>query len=314
MNEFAQRIMQEYPVRRKAKEKEAFRLYLMGTLRKMGYEPFLQHDTSALSLSGITGSTNVVVGDPDTAKVIFTAHYDTGVHELFPPMISPTRPVSYLLYQALTPVSLLLCSFLLSLAITKPLDLPLVMLPLFIIFLLAGLFYVWKGPSEKRTVNDNTSGVVALLETAKAVSPRYRADVCFLFLDDGVSGMRGAKGFRRKYPSCKEKSVINLDSVGDGDEILILPSKYSRWNDSLLGAITENFSNSEKKTCYLKTDGLTYYPSDNRAFKYSVAICADTKVQGFDRCIRPRKATQIDKENIEILRDGLSKLVAAYHG
>lgn len=314
MNDFAARIMREFPVRRKTKEKERFRTWLVWELKQMGYDAFLQHDTSALSLSGITGNTNVVAGDPEKAKVFFTAHYDTGVRELFPPLICPTRPLTYVLYQVLSPVALLVGSFLLSFAVSFPMNMPRLMLPLFLLFILAALVYRWKGPSEQQTLNDNTSGVVTLLETAKAISPRYRGEVCFLFLDDGVSGMRGAKGFRRKYPSCKEKSVINIDSVAEGDEILILPSKYSRWNDSLLGAITESFSNSEKKTCYLKTDGLTYYPSDNRSFRYSVSICATGKIAGFGRCIRPRRTKELDDENIAILRCGLSKLAAAYHG
>lgn len=60
-------------------------------------------------------------------------------------------------------------------------------------------------PSEKNNVNANTSGVAALLRTAEQLTPRYRNDVCFLFLDGGSDNMRGAKGFRKRYPSAKEK-------------------------------------------------------------------------------------------------------------
>lgn len=314
MNNFAARIAQDFPVRRKASEKEQFRTWLVWELKQMGYSVKLQQDSSPLSLSGMHSATNVVAGDPENAKVFIATHYDTGFKEFLPPLICPTRPLTYLLYQALSPVLLLLACFVLSLAVTFPMNLPRLMLPLFLVFVAAALLYRWKGPAEKNNLNDNTSGIVALLETAKAISPRYRANVCFLFLDDGVGGMRGGRSFRKKYPSSREKSVINVDSVAEGDEILILPSKYSRWNDSLLGAITENFSNSEKKTCFLKTDGLVYYPSDNRTFRYSVAICAVKKVPGFGRCIQPRKTTELDEENIEILRDGLAKLVAAYNG
>ena len=66
-----------------------------------------------------------------------------------------------------------------------------------------------------------------------------------------------------------------------GDELLILPGKASRWNDKLLDTILEQFSNSEKKTCFLKTDGLVHYPSDNRAFTGGTVICACKKVKGF---------------------------------
>ena len=99
----------------------------------------------------------------------------------------------------------------------------------------------------------------------------------------------------------------------EGDELLILPGKASRWNDKLLDTILEQFSNSEKKTCFLKTDGLVHYPSDNRAFTGGTVICACKKVKGFGRCILPRKATGIDEENLSLLCDGLCKLVMYYN-
>ena len=173
-------------------------------------------------------------------------------------------------------------------------------------------FYPKYGKSERDNLNDNTSGVVALLEVAKTLTPRYRGEVCFLFLDGGTQASKGAKGLVRAHPELKKKSVIVLDCVGEGDELLILPGRTSRWNDSLLDTILENFSNSEKKTCFLKTDGLVYYPSDNRAFAGGTAICACKTVKGFGRCILPRCAKEIDEENLSLLCDGLCKLVTYY--
>ena len=184
---------------------------------------------------------------------------------------------------------------------------------LWFVYLIGALAYLKYGPSEKNNVNANTSGVAALLRTAEQLTPRYRNDVCFLFLDGGSDNMRGAKGFRKRYPSAKEKPALCLDCVGSGDELLILPGKMSRWNDKLLDTILEQFSNSEKKTCFLKTDGLVHYPSDNRAFTGGTVICACKKVKGFGRCILPRKATGIDEENLSLLCDGLCKLVMYYN-
>lgn len=175
------------------------------------------------------------------------------------------------------------------------------------------LFYPKYGKSETNNKNANTSGVVALLEVAKALTPRYRGEVCFLFLDGGTQGGKGAKRLIHAHPELKKKSVVVLDCVGEGDELLILPGKASRWNDKLLDAILEQFSNSEKKTCFLKTDGLVHYPSDNRAFMGGTVICACKKVKGFGRCILPRKATGIDEENLSLLCDGLCKLVMYYN-
>ena len=38
MDQYAQRITRDYPVRRKAQEKENMRTYLMGQLRALGYD------------------------------------------------------------------------------------------------------------------------------------------------------------------------------------------------------------------------------------------------------------------------------------
>ena len=230
-------------------------------------------------------------------------------------VLSHPKPVLVIMLtlHILMPLLALAVSFLISFGVTFALNMPNMTLPLFLLLLVVTLFYPKYGKSETNNKNANTSGVVALLEVAKALTPRYRGEVCFLFLDGGTQGSKGAKRLIHAHPELKKKSVIVLDCVGEGDELLILPGKTSRWNDKLLDAILEQFSNSEKKTCFLKTDGLVHYPSDNRAFTGGTVICACKKVKGFGRCILPRKATGIDEENLSLLCDGLCKLVMYYN-
>ena len=310
MNEFAARIEQDFPVRRKDREKTEFRTWLVHTLRELGYTPKLEGGEHSLAIGG--NMTNVVVGDIEKAKIVLAAHYDTGVREVFPPLLSPTRPVSFLLYQALTPLLALLASFALSLALTFPLGLPRLTFPLFLILLALALFYPKYGPDERKNGNANTSGVVTLLEVAKTLTPRYRGEVCFLFLDGGTQASKGAKGLRRAHPCLKKKTVIVVDCVGEGDELLILPGRASRWDGALLDAFNDQFRNSERKTCFLKTDGLISFPSDNRVFSHGTAICACRRVGGFGRCITPRSMKALDEENLAVLRDGLSRLIMYY--
>ena len=306
MTRLADRMAREFPVRRKPTEKEKFRLGLVGTLREQGYQPKLQHRETALRIGGDV--TNVVVGDPDKAKLILVAHYDTGVRTLLPPFYMPTRPLTAFLYLALTPVLALLGSFVLSFALTFPFNAPYLTLPLFLILMVTALLYLRFGPSETRNLNDNTSGVAALLETSAALTPGCRDKVAFAFLDGGFGGLSGAKGFRARYPSAKEKTVINVNCVAEGGELLILPSKYSRWDGEVLDAILDSFENGEHTTTFLKTDGLIYYPSDNRAFRHSFAICACEKLRGFGRIVCPAKTADVDPEKIELLKNGLCKL------
>ena len=310
MNRFADRIAREVPARRKASEKEKFRLWLMGTLRELGYDPKLQRRESALRLGG--DAVNVVVGDPQKAKLIVVAHYDTGVRALLPPLYLPTRPVTAFLYLALTRVRALLGSFVVCMGVGFALHMPQLPLPLFLLLMVASLLYLRFGPSETRNLNDNTSGVAALLETAAALTPGCRDKAAFAFLDGGFGGLSGAKGFRAKYPSAKEKTVINLNCVAEGGELLILPNKYSRWDGEVLDAILDSFENGEHTTTFLKTDGLIYYPSDNRAFRHSFAVCACETLRGFGRLIRPLRAKTIDPEKLELLKKGLCKLIETY--
>ena len=310
MSKYAERVLREYPIRFKPKEKEAFRLYLMGALREMGYDPKLQSRESALNIGGRV--TNVVAGDPETAKLIFIAHYDTPLKSVLPPLIMPTRPMTALLYLALPPVLVMLGSFTVSFALTFAVNAPHWTLPLFLALLLAALLYLRFGPGETRNVNDNSSGVAALLETAAALTPRYRGEVAFAFLDGGFGGMSGAKALRKAYPLTREKTVVNVSCVAEGEELLVLPSRYSRWNGELLDAILDSFENGEHTTVFLKTDGLVYYPSDNRAFRHAVSLCACDKAGGFGRLIRPRRATAVDEEKLTILRIGLCRLVEKY--
>ena len=310
MNRYAERILREYPVRRRPEEKEKFRLWLMGTLRELGYQPELQSRQSALQFGG--NVLNVVAGDPERAKLILVAHYDTAIRSLLPPMYMPTRPLTAFLYLALTPALVLIGSFVLSFALTFPINAPYLTLPLFLLLLVTALLYLRFGPSERRNLNDNTSGVAALLETAATLTPRYRGEVAFAFLDGGFGGLSGAKGFRARYPSAKEKTIINLCSVAEGSELLVLPNKNSRWDGALLDAILDSFENGEHTTVFLKTDGLTYFPSDNRAFRYACSICACETVRGFGRLVCPLKATDIDEEKTQILKNGLCKLIERY--
>ncbi|MFR2560269.1 MAG: hypothetical protein ACLS8S_04380 [Oscillospiraceae bacterium] len=102
--------------------------------------------------------------------------------------------------------------------------------------------------------------------------------------------MRGAKGFRKRYPSAKEKPVLCLDCVGSGDELLILPGKGARWNGELLDAINSSFENSERKTCYDKVDGLVHFPGDQRPSSRASrsARCAASPASGVSSARRGR--------------------------
>ena len=292
-------------MRKGKRKKQAFRGAVRSYGERLGYVYAEE--------KGALGARNVLFGNPEKADYLVTAHYDTCARLPFPNFITPCNVGIYLLYQIV--VALLFCvpvlgAVWLAACLTES---PLAMLLTGYGCLILLVWLLLCGPANRHNANDNTSGVAALLRTAEQLTPRYRNDVCFLFLDGGSDNMRGAKGFRKRYPSAKEKPVLCLDCVGSGDELLILPGKGARWNGELLDAINSSFENSERKTCYDKVDGLVHFPGDQRAFKQGVAVCAVRRVPGFGRFICPTgKDNRIDDENLELLSRGLVKLAAAY--
>ena len=99
MTETTQTVFEKYEVRKSKKQKTAFMEYVQSTAADMGYECHVE--------KGYCGARNIVVGNPDTAKVIYTAHFDTCARMPFPNFITPKCIWIYLLYQILLTVVLL---------------------------------------------------------------------------------------------------------------------------------------------------------------------------------------------------------------
>lgn len=108
--------------------------------------------------------------------------------------------------------------------------------------LLAGSFdvgyYVWFlcvwavialvmiGPANKHNANDNTSGVVTLLEIARSLPESQRGKVCFVLFDLEEAGLIGSAAYRKAHKKASDSQlVLNLDCVGDGDHIRFFPTK-----------------------------------------------------------------------------------------
>ena len=254
----------------------------------------------------------MVAGDADTAKVIFSAHYDTCAVLPIPNFITPRNLFFYICYQMLFLLIFLVVIFLFD----------------FSFFLLTGapaavgiglsyilcIFLVWwilNGPANKHTANDNTSGVVTLLETALTMPDEDRKKVCFVFFDNEEKGLFGSAAFTRAHKKAKKEILnINFDCVSDGDSIQFYPGGGLKKDGAALEQIERAFeSRGEKQTEVVR--GFGFYPSDNAAFKRGVGVCAlkHKKIVGYYiNRIHTSKDTIFEEENIEILRDGAVRL------
>lgn len=308
MSKQSDKIMAEMQVRKSKKQKEAFRAWLCGELEAAGYAPVVEKGFA---------SQNVVVGDPDKAQVLLTAHYDTQAVLPVPNFITPRNPFFFVLYQLLIVLPLFL-------AVGLAEGLIFAFVPKSVAWWLAPLsclsicvFFMWwiiDGPANKHTANDNTSGVLTLVETALALPPEHRERVCFVFFDNEEKGMFGSAAFAKKHKAVKKNTVVlNFDCVGDGDYIQFFPQKKLKKDEDTLERIEAAFLPAWERDVQV-VRGFSMYPSDNASFKRGVGVCALKHKKGIgyymDR-IHTSRDTVLDAGNILLLRDGALRYVAA---
>ena len=301
-------LLKLFPIRKSAAEKSDFRKWLLAELRASGWKA--REET----YGKFNGSVNVVAGDPEKAVVYLIAHYDTASRMLLPNFISPTNPPAHIAYHFTAAVLMLSAALVLSFAVSFPLNQPGLMLPLFLVLALAILFTSVYGPANRSNANGNTSGVLALLAMARRLERDKR--VCFVFLDNNERNLLGASAFRKRHWNEVDNCLfLNFDCVGDGDTILMMPSKRCRWDADLLAALEEAFQGAGEVKTRLITRGLVYYPSDHRKFRFHVAFAACRRLPGVGYYIsrlRTRRDTVLAAENIEVLAEGVERFLPRY--
>ncbi len=307
MTNEAKTVIEHFAVRKSRQQKEAFRRWLSETLQAAGYRSRVDKH------KGIWTSHNVVVGDPDRAKVIFTAHYDTCAVLPFPNFITPRNLFWYLVYQLLITFAFLAVVFAVTfcatfLALTALGDAgEWVGMFLGYAVLLFGLWWMLDGKANRHTANDNTSGVVTLLETALSLPQELRQNVCFVFFDNEERGLLGSTGFAKTYKTArKEVLLINFDCVSDGDSIQMFLTKPLKKDAATLTALERAYVPTSEKEVQIVTS-FGFYPSDQARVSRGVGVCAlkHHKLFGWymDR-IHTGKDTLFDERNITLLRDG----------
>ena len=297
-----------FPVRKRYGQKAEFLDWLCRELKRAGYKARKE------TYGKFNGSVNVIAGDPERARIFLMARYDTGSAMPVPNFVSPTNVAAHVLYHVFFALLLIVLAFALSIAVTFPFDRPDYAMPLFVVFFLLGLYLSAFGPANKSNANGNTSGVLTLLALADRI-PRDKG-ICFLFLDNNEKSLLGAKAFKRRHPDAAANGLfLNFDCVGDGEHLLFMPSKYSRWDDKLLAALGECFPPEEGIQPHVISKGLVYYPSDHRKFKYHVAVAACRRRAGIGYYIphlRTAKDRALRVENVAYLARGMERFLAAY--
>ncbi len=299
-------VLEAFPVRKSKKQKAEFRAQIKEYISGLGYPVTVEE--------GALGSRNLVIGNPESAKYLVTAHYDTCAHLPFPNLITPCNFWLLLAYQLLILVFMvavvavvdILAGLLISDVLIRFWINYLAVLTLFVLMLV--------GPANKHNANDNTSGVISVLEIAASMPENLRDRVCFVLFDLEEAGVIGSASYRKKHKSATNRQIVlNLDCVGDGDEIYFFPGKLLRKDASKLACLQKVSGSFGRKSITVRAKGFAVYPSDQANFPYGVGICAlrRSRLGLYMSRIHTNRDTVLEVTNINILRAALISLIGS---
>ncbi len=259
-------VLHRFPVRKSKHQKEVFRQAIIAYAEGMGY--------ACMEEKGSFGVRNLVIGDPEAARYLVTAHYDTCARMLFPNFITPCNFGIYLAYQIALVGGIILVSGAVGALLGWLIPaIPVSTAALIVYWIL--LISLIAGPANPSNANDNTSGVVTLLEMARTMPENQRSKVCFVLFDLEEMGLLGSSAYRKKHKKASDNQIVlNLDCVGDGDHLLMFPTKKLKRDKKKLTALYKACGYFGNKDILVHEKGFSYYPSDQKRFPYGVGIAA----------------------------------------
>lgn len=314
-------VLHQFPVRKSKKQKQSFRDAVSDYAGCLGYPVSVEQ--------GSFGSRNIVMGDPEKAKYLVTAHYDTCARLLIPNLLTPCNLWTLLGYQILLFLLIAGGGFLIGLGLSFLLGLVCAILGdsfaeamviSFAIFPVLGgffgvplsVFLMFFGPANKSNSNDNTSGVVTLLEIMRTMPENQRHKVCFVLFDLEEAGLIGSSSYRKAHKKASDHQIVlNLDCVGDGDTMLMFPTKALKKDRRKLTSLYKACGYFGKKSLTVHERGFGIYPSDQMVFPYGVGICALNKNKHglYVSRIHTSRDTILEETNVNILRAALTSFI-----
>lgn len=298
-------VLEQFPVRKSKKQKQAFRDTVQAYAEGLGY--------TVTTEKGSMGAQNVVIGDPESAEYLVTAHYDTPAHLPFPNFITPCNALVFIAYQLLLTVVLIGIPLIPAGLVGYAADsFELGYLCWYTLFIVL-MVMMMVGPANKHNANDNTSGVVTVLEIARTLPEAHRSKVCFVLFDLEEAGLIGSASYRKAHKKATNSQIIlNLDCVGDGDEIMMFPTAKLRKDAGKMAALEAITTNSGSKKIALHHKGFAFCPSDQANFPHGVGIMAfhREKILGlYCSRIHTNRDTILEQTNVNILRAAITSLI-----
>jgi len=290
-------VFEKHMVRKSRTQKDEFAKYLQENLP----------DLENFNIEKYYGNKNIVIGDINNSKYVFTAHYDTpATMWIIPNFLTPKNFLVFILYQLVITALMIgigsvfgYLGTLIGLHFIVGFDLGLILCIIQMMF----------GFPNKNNYNDNTSGVITLIELYLSMTAEERKKCVFVFFDNEEKGMLGSAAYNKKHKALmEEREVINFDCVGEGDHILLIHQKVS---DDTMSVISRS-CDLENKHIVVSNASKTIYPSDQTNFKHSIGVAAFNKNKIFGYYIgniHTKFDKNFDEVNIFLLVEHFKKLV-----
>lgn len=301
-------MVERFPVRKSAKQKDAFRQWVV-----FDQAPALGYEARVEQGRGLVENYNVVIGDPESAEVIFTAHYDTPATIGVPNIMIPRNLPLFYLYQIGIVVGLLAIAFMAgALGVAAGLSVEAAYWVGWLCYMVL-LIMLLGGVPNPHNVNDNTSGVAAVLELMEKLPEEARGKAAFILFDNEEKGLLGSRAYAKAHPEIQyTRLVVNMDCVGVGETVIVIASKlaaslpgYAKLEEALRGhgGREVKFFDKAGSAC----------SSDQKNFKCGVAVvaCKKRPVVGYYCAgIHTPRDTVADQGNLDFLAESLSRFVA----
>ena len=309
INEIAEALVTEHGARMTRSHKSVFRDFVVNIAEDMGYDAKIENCFL---------SKNVVVGNPKTADIVLTAHYDT----------PPNLPFNFVKKQvvglglgvpSLIGAGLFVTDYALKNCDPETVGKVIDVVSHFDMIPVAatvgcvglGLYSLgFAGGENKTNYDDNSSGVltvISLMEYYKNLPPEEKQKIAFVFFDNEEKGLVGSLCYRAKHAKetgvfkcVKNQNFINFDCVGVGKRVnLIYPGKN---NSEITSKFKESFDSKKSDDFSVKLQKSNINTmSDHCSFgkaKGSVTILCDDEGDGVVNHIHSKKDTMLNLRNI----------------
>ncbi len=299
-------INQNYPSRKTDLEKQKFRNYIKETLEKKGIDVKVE-----LTKNG--KNNNIVIGDPTSAKAVFTAHYDTPARSIFANIMIPKNSLVFYAYQFVPVIFLLVVSFAFAFLVGTVIfnDTRAYALSFWVAYY--GLFFgIMRGVKNKHNFNDNTSGVATVLSIIEGLSNEELKDVAFILFDNEEKGKKGSKAYYNDHKNeMYNKFLLNFDCVGNGNNVIFIAQKDAI--DSEEYKLLENsFNTNSQFNLEFLTHKQAQSNSDHKNFPKGVACVACKQLKNgllYTPYIHTNKDVVANNANIEFLAQNTCEFI-----